>query len=572
MRPTYQISFNSSDYFNFTPSNNVTFTTKNVTGTAIYETEANEIRINKHTDPSVYTTLEEWFYDPTKYGTVIRVRQYKGATLKYSGVFGIKQGKINSEHCYYEFKLYQLDAHRVIKEMRSDYSGRATSSGIGSGITSLYMWNEDGDKSERVEFSVRSFKDYVLGVVNKIRSTSILNYGTYLINTPPKSSYLWFDTYPDGSTPPLQYHKSELASLALTLTDRTLANLESVFKYLNCWYYIDENNDFRIEHLSYFEDLIADHDIDMTGETQIVPEFEFITDETFMYEKFNASSEYSSRDFNRIMVRYLPYLTTYRDTVKEIGTDLVVYLDADGIGTTEKMLTVTNENLLAGFRVSTFNTLTYDPPSSLVTAITFSALNTQNAVSNKFAVTTTYTYAFTMTYTSGAGNIRLQSVNSNGTNNGSAIVLNEGANAGTISIQADGWLRIEATDTATGTGDLKVTRAGSYRVPWSTLDLDTTVKPNVPLTWYNVLTNYHQHGRMSMSGYTLNASTGEYSVYTEFDSTIFNKRLKSFKKFYPDDIDPLHGVLTDYGTGKIESYTRDDNDFVEFNLIFKEDE
>ena len=100
MRYTYDISFNGSDYVDFTPSNSPKFTVESDQGQFRYRETCDEFKISKHLNSTIYATLETWFTDDTKYFTEIKIRVKKGNDVKYKFITSIKQINLNQENGY----------------------------------------------------------------------------------------------------------------------------------------------------------------------------------------------------------------------------------------------------------------------------------------------------------------------------------------------------------------------------------------------------------------------------------------------------------------------------------------
>ena len=553
MRYNYYISFNSSDYAEFTPANDVELTTKADEGTFRYRTEVNEIKITKTLDSSTYATLESWFTDSSKFSTEIYIRQQKGSTVKWTGVFGIKQGTLNAENCYYTVTPETEDTYRYIN---GSINNRVDP--VVPGKMCMVI-NEDDDFSVTENLFSYLFESYVGGIINRISSDSG---NTYTV----KSSSFWNDTLPSGGSGS-GYYNPWLNSLILKFADTnvTCENIFNVLNYFNAFYYVDSNGHIRLEIMKYFQDLISDYSIDLTGETNIIPEFKYEDEDVYKWEIFEASEPVYVSDWDFARIEYTNLLTTFRTTKLTHIQDFNTYLESYD---NDSALAVTIPWLLAGFKTvsAAFTTFNYSQSSWIVEVEAVSISDAAYADTNFLSsIGGNYDYYIDITYSSGDDLCYMQARTAAGVNSGSPVQLVDGGVGGSIAIPNGGYLHFYTTNASEFTMSINLTFDDTLRVPWETGTITAASHANARLSWGNVIENHWTYGRYAHSG-TMNGTP------VNFDSTVYNKKLKEFKIFHEDDIDPLHGVLTDYGIARIESYVRDENDFVTFQLTFQEDE
>jgi hypothetical protein len=73
-----------------------------VTNTFIWREKLSEVKINKANNPAIYTELETWFTDATKFTTRIYIQVLKSGVQESLHWFGIKWGEIDQDRTYYK--------------------------------------------------------------------------------------------------------------------------------------------------------------------------------------------------------------------------------------------------------------------------------------------------------------------------------------------------------------------------------------------------------------------------------------------------------------------------------------
>jgi len=576
LRYTYDISFNGSNYVDFTPSNKIEFTTSAEDG-FLYRTEINEIKISKFNNLTVYATLETWFTDSAKLANEILVRQKKGSTVKWTGAFGIKWGTLNEENGFYQVAPRTVDAMLDIDQSFKAEATRPTTE------LQISLINEDDGADEKTTFYGNTLEQYFDTVTTKIAADSGNTYEVV-------SSSFFNDTLPSGASGS-DYYQSNLdavyaggvAKLDGSSYKFVISELFDVLKQFNAFWYVDENSKIRIETLNYFEDLIENYEIDLTNNEIIIPEFEYSITETFIWEKFKTPDTDTtiSPDWDSVNVRYNGYRTQinpeekvitnnfYTNFVKDQSgnSPLCMHVSANMVGAFQSILGYKEFETVEDVEKLTID-LEYDPTDPG---------GTTYAKTGYLDTSLLFTFEVIVSYAYGTGNeLRL---NYNDGGSGSDVrVLTAGTHSFTKTLTAQTHVTLEPNPDAgpypegwdnpgscIATVSLKITRSGRGRIMWGDGIRTSELVPNNYLSWSNLFNEFWKNGRFSRKGYVSSGSE------ETFESTIYNKKLREFKIFYEDDIDPLRGVLTDYGVARIESYKRDENDMVTFTLTYQED-
>lgn len=125
-----------------------------------------------------------------------------------------------------------------------------------------------------------------------------------------------------------------------------------------------------------------------------------------------------------------------------------------------------------------------------------------------------------------------------------------------------------------GYGTCRSNIGADYRVVWeSGYPFDFTgLRLNGNFSQYNIIKKYWKYYRPTNLGTFSGDVAGSSSTLSATDSQ-FTYRRETKKRYYPNDINMKHGVNDGTRIAKIEQYTRDlDTDFVQFTLLYQEDE
>jgi len=97
----YYISFNGTDYSEFTPLGHAKLTTEKDEAHNFYRTKCSNIVISYKFSPAIYATLESYFEDNTKFQTQLYYKIYRGdsstGTLVFSGFSSVNDGKLDKD-------------------------------------------------------------------------------------------------------------------------------------------------------------------------------------------------------------------------------------------------------------------------------------------------------------------------------------------------------------------------------------------------------------------------------------------------------------------------------------------
>ena len=119
MNYQHYISFNGSDFTEITIEQPQLETQKGEY--AFYRTECNDLRILQKLNSSVYSTLNTWFTDDTKFSTEISYEIYRGTratgTLMYQGFFSISDAQMDKDNGVFRVKPQIDDTYRDIMNL-----------------------------------------------------------------------------------------------------------------------------------------------------------------------------------------------------------------------------------------------------------------------------------------------------------------------------------------------------------------------------------------------------------------------------------------------------------------------
>lgn len=562
MSYTYAISFNSSDYIEFTPVNFPEITVSKEEGDFVWLTDINEIKIGKSLSSSVYDTLETWYGDTTKHSLNIKVRIQKSAVTKWTFQFGVRQGMID-----YELKTYEVTP-TVIEPVSDIYYYKERT--IAPATSSQYHYNDEDDSTPEEIYGSTAYKyeDAMTAAKNYLNT---LSDNTYTI----QSAFLWNDNYPDETSPGSNNYVSSdynnLNYLAIgrnnssysTMSSESIKTWIDIPKVVECYWYCASDYTIHFEHVSWFNDQIADYQLDLTGSDYYddARAFTFSTPEVYSVEDFINPTDNDEDDWDNVQIVYEPELVGFSNEKIETRSEYDTYLGSD-FANLEKFMIVGHDELAIGYRAtsgwSTFTTDGADVTTGVATA-------SGHTADTNYVSTTgqTIIYDIDVTYSVEFPYSELELVPMlGGSPNGSAVTLNPGSNTGSLGSLADA-VRIQSTGAQhfTYTMSLKIT--GRYRIPWETGVISGTSYPNCYMSWANNIDRFYQDNRYGQTG-SMNGS--DYN----FNSVKRVREQKEFSFYYSGDIDPMRGIKTDYGIGMIQKYTRDlATDFITVTLRYE---
>lgn len=561
---TFEISLNSSDYVTFTPSVIPQITSERV-GWRVRD-KVDSFKINESLNSSVYATLESFFDDSDTFNYTNKIRVKKSGTIKWTFTFGIKMGKINYENKFYEVQPETDDVYTDLLY----YKNR----NITRGLATEYHYNDEDELEAHTIGEIHGaecvfFEDYIkTGAASLVGQINLLSSHTYT----SQSAFLWNDNYPDGSSPggTLNYVSSDYNYLRFLSISRdndniTLVNsIDDVLEFpkaFQCDWFVASDYTLHFEHVSWFEDQIADYQLDLTGEDYYDDSrvLGYSTPEILNTENFAFPTDNEEDDYDDVQILYDPNLVNFRHEKIDHRTEYDTFIASD-FADLGKFMVVGIAELAVGYKASTFPTLTTSGPD-VTTGI--ADASGQVAQTNYMATDggETLDYVIDVTYTpSLTNNLQIRGYLA-GVGQGSWVNLNAGLNSASVTGDE---IRIQSTGAQNFNYTLEVTADNTYRIPWEAGEISTTNRQNNYLSWANILDRFWTYSRYAESG-TLNESP------VDFDSVKFNKEQDKFKFYYASDIDPMRGIQTDYGIGMIQSMTRFlESDFIEVKLRYNE--
>ena len=114
MRARYYISFNATDYTEIFLSNTPTVKPAQVAGEVFFRNMVDEFVITATKNPTVYTTLDTYFFDKTKFASDINYRIKENGVTTFDFVASISDGEMDTERRVYTVAPEPDDSYRPI--------------------------------------------------------------------------------------------------------------------------------------------------------------------------------------------------------------------------------------------------------------------------------------------------------------------------------------------------------------------------------------------------------------------------------------------------------------------------
>jgi hypothetical protein len=562
---TYSISFNSSDYIDFTPTNSPVITTEKESDNWFHRDKVDMFKINRKwqgvDNSTVYDLLEDWFDDSTKYGYNIRIKIQKSAVTKYNFIFAIKQILVDYERKYIEIKPEPDDVYRDILY----YKDRETP--VLNDDTFFYVDEDDTTPAEYSSRTLASFNGIATTFKNWLNT---LSSHTYTI----QSAFLWNDNYPDETSPGANNYISSdynyLNNWAIgsewqtpnSVSFDTILKMPEMFQ---CYWHCGSDYTIHWEHVRWYKDQIDDFQLNLTGSDYYddARVLRYSEPEVKSVEKFLFPTDNSTEDWDAAEIVYAPEQVLYSNEHVEFRVDHDTYLTSD-YATQDDIMAVGSSDLIVDWASSTFDTWTHTGEGISGADITLgdATASGREAISNRMGGgTSTINYTIVVDY-GGIPNNEIQVQGYNGSWVGSPTTLNQGTNTGTVTGHSIG---IKSTGSQTFDFTIRCNISARYRIPWEDGIKSSDFLVNNYLSWANIINRFWKDDRYGLKGY-LNGSASE----TTFVSTKNIREQNPFKFHYAGDINPMRGIKTDYGIGMIQSMERDlDTDFVTLKLRYE---
>lgn len=575
MSYSYTISFNSSDYFPLLPNNDITVKGEWVQDTFIFREKLSEVKITKTLNNSIYTTLESYFDDPTKFETRIYIKRLKNNVQDSIHWFGVKWGKIDEEVATYTVTPHPYDAYYQYLEEGIEEAG-----GWSYTSSNLSIYDEGTANYPLLE----SYTVYRLEEILK----SKIDVMTAFDSANVVSSFMWGDAYEDATPAETIYgmHKDYVVSMpsvienaALIATAEELSGMSvmdviKLFGVFQVYCYLDSNGKLRFEHISYIQNEFTNNAVYLTVPSTF-QKYEYNTQELPIREEieFSRDGDDVDTDFRNDPIKYSAIRNRIDSTVInkpfDVFTNAQYYFDNSLTG--YKVLFAGYKNLAMNWINSNMDAFDSTYNHIILEALS-DGVNDKVCFTSDFKTSGTLSYSFNITDMTGTVVMSLKK-RSTGATIGSAVTIDStGLKTGTFStsLNDDSFIELRTVASLSSflQGDLIIEdNVGTMllRNPWKTCLVSTLRKMNGDFCHANLLYNWWGHYRLSKSG-TMNGSA------RTFLSTQYNLKRDTIKMYYDTAINPLYGINDGVRIGKIAGYTKHDTGFIELDLTYTEDE
>ena len=598
MRYDYYISLNSSDYTQVYPSNEIEL--RGYWEDNYFARESiNEIKLTKNLNSSIYTSLESYSTDPTRYNTELFFRIDQDSSPWKYFVFGIRWCKFDKETAVVTFTPTAWDGYyRFWKE----YKDRNIK-GFSAQNVDLDIYDYDTSNNPYDSTLDAGTFDHWLAV----RLWDLLEdrWNTYMSACDIKSNILNNDSSTILACDttygiPLDYvtgTENVLIKMAFKLykyqsPDYTIEDIVELLEMLQIYPFFESDSVFRLEHIKYFYTMLVDNAVNLTLDAD-ENTWEYIEKLLPKSERFELTEENDNTDadFTAQDIAYYHASVGFEGTQIthqfQILTDVNTFIaDDTAYDDTDMLLAVRYQhidelredgNLLTDTDKNTFTytELAAVPDTLYIYSndikLTDASANTQldcvvylensgaanftacikdrsggNTISDTQVLTNNDTTTFTLTSLGGSENDGVFCIYGdpaqNDTIEGYVVVQ-------THIDPSDWWPQRLATEQGVNSSDYQ---------------------PNGPFAQSNIWNNWWQTGRPTNQA----TKYGDgYSLTVYFTDSDFVTRRELKPRHYAADINMYYGINDGTRIGKIQEYVRKlDSDFVTFTLIYREDE
>ncbi len=583
---TYHIKLGGSDYVEVFPANRIQIRGYWEDDSWFDRVElSSEVKICRKDNQSIYDSISSWRTDPAKYSTVclFQVRS-SGATFRTFS-FNPRWGKIDYETAVYTFKPAYFDSYETI--WKPNQSKNAFLSG-GVGADRYSYYNETATNKPYVNYLsflpndkklFPVYEDMLTNIsgINTVEST-ILNgdFGAISVTT----QYGIPLSYVTGEENFFPYSAISLHKL----NNRTVEQIMDILKIFQIYPFFSEIDTIRLEHVYYMLYVLQNNAVSITFDDD-ENIYEFIDEKLPVSEKLSLHEDKGNTD-NDFTNQTLSY-TNYRIGVSGIEinedhttqfTDIDKWIAAGSDYTDNDLLICgTNQQIKKWTSTAAIQTFTNNQ---------FSVADSGTWVyfrSNDFKVENGNGFSCYIDITQINGTVTNLRAELEDRSTGAIISttspsLSLGVNTFTLSRSGstvtDACLLISffASTSPAGIAGYATCRSivgTDYRVVWQ--QGYSTSRLNGHFSQYNIIKKYWDYYRPTNSG-TQRGDAGASVAFSATNSQ-FTYRRETKKRYYPNDINMKHGVNDGTRIAKIEQYTRDlDTDFVQFTLLYQEDE
>lgn len=575
MAYTYKISFDGSVYQNINVPM-IESVGNWVTNTFIWREKLSEVKINKANNPAIYTQLETWFTDATKFTTRIYIQVLKNGVQESLHWFGIKWGEIDQDKTFYKVspEIYDDYANKLLPYLKSIEDSTFINDAVIELVnqaTTNYDYLEDWGRTNLGDF-----------IKDKIDNVSVIS-GSDVV-----SSILLGDAYEDTSTVTTTYgmlidyvtSTYSVFKYAVVNFDNKTWNemtIESIFEMLRVFQiypFFDSNGKLRFEHLKFFEDKLIDNAVSISLE-QVDDNFKYEDSQLIVYEELSLQTEEAEtdEDWGKLPITYSG-IRNRIDSTEQIYSLTNWFTNASYFNT--NYADFTNYFVIfAGFQNHVMNWSNVDMLTFTAANhyLTFTGGNANECGSKNFK---SYNTGFTLiaNVVSITGSLEV-SVYSRATGINSDVITwtTTGAKSETLTLidgnKSDNYLKLQWSggpgNSFEGWLNLYNTPGGVFINPWAVGSASTTNVMNGPFSKANILNSYWTYGRAAKAG-TMNGSA------KTFDSTAYNLNRGTLKKYYATVPNPLFGLNDGTRIGRIKSWKRViDTGYFELDLSYQED-
>ncbi len=565
MKYTYEIKFGAASYVDLTPNTEIMMEGFWEQGTMIWREKISELKIAD----SLYDTLESWFEDDTKFETQILVKILKDEVEDSIHWFGIKWGVLNKElHTYvvqpnvYDYWGQYFEAHKDFEQLMT---------GLGDGYnyhdsTWPYVFT-------KINNSPVLFHNVVTKAFAGGTAWSSGDIVSSLLNDDDDESGTPMSAYRGMKSDYVTGKQSYLADCGLLTTQKhTVKEVIEWLKIFRVYFWFDDNDKLRYEHISYLNDKLTDNAVDFSAYIEEYNEI-WSYDNTGIPVSEKISMGGAADIGDDFVVQSIQY-SNVRNRPDAMVVDNAFSLISD-IGSYSSEV-ITDDLVLFSALENHVYELRNDDMDSF--SADFNSFDIEWSVgqtcgSQDIDVTLADEFTVQVTPSSYTGLIRvfLEDRSTSTPISNVIDIPRPGGGGGTLTASAsatDGRLIIEGHTDATGAaiGWVTLTHSNYVMVPNIEGVISSDVITNGPFGIGNIFNAYWQDDRISRSG--------EFNDITyDFNNTQYNLRRETIKIHYSAVINPLYGFNDGDRVGRIESWKRSlDTDYYEIDVIYQEDE
>jgi hypothetical protein len=574
MKYTYQISFNSSDYFDLTRGG-IQMDGFWEPETMIWRENISELKITKKENSSIYNTLDSWFDDATKFETRIWVKILNNSVQESLHWFGIKWGDLDRDQTTYIVQPIVYDLWSQYFESTKDIKD---SESFGTAVYSWFFY----DTGTTYPFldGLGGTKDFLEEVIKELGSNK-----SGWTKTDIVSSFLWQDNYEDASAVGtfqgmakdyVTGEQSYMNKAAIIVrSSYTFANVLEWLKLFRIYVFFDTNDKLRLEHIKFFNDKLTDNAVDYSAKIESYDdEWNYENTSLAVVENISLDQGEDSVDEDFQSTDIIYSVIRNRPDAEKIDYQYNLFSDIGSVSGS-----VVDEITIAGaidnciYKLFDVDMVSFSSD--------FNSFNIQwnvgtgadkckssdiriGAGLNDIDITVQ------LSSLSGQFDVYLVNISGGADNSNKITVSSTGTTTGTLTpiANVDSSLRIEGTSGSPGSaiGWIAGIRDLNFTIP--TIDGIGSGSPQTSgaFSVTNIIDSWWKDDRLSRSG-TISG------VSKTFDGTEYNLRRETIRIYSETVPNPLYGFNDGTRIGKIEKWTRYlDTNYYDIDIIYQEDE